>query len=283
MPSCITHELIAQSARALLPARLRQAVDAAPDYYYLGSQGPDLYFFYKPFSRRKNNLGKVLHREGVYRFSEALLSVLASRKGKEYDRCLAYALGFCSHLEGDAAFHPFVYTYLDETGAKNSVHQRIENDWDVYFLATIRSRSVFHYPFPYDLKRIAHDGVLYAYVRDAAGMLGRRISAGAFGRAVRLYRRYLIHFHKQRGRFLLPFLPAMYPRETWDPAILEGEDFSRLSGKRARDADELFLLAARESAERMCEFASCVESGASLPASFSRHLHTGEIQNAAKD
>ncbi len=278
MPSSITHELIAKSAAALLSKEERQHISAAPDYYYLGAQGPDLYFFYKP-QQGKKNWGKILHRGRVYEWFCALIKALSSRTGEERDKCLAYALGFCTHLEADAAFHPFVYGYLKENKFKKSVHQRIENDWDVYFAATLEERSVRAYAWPFDLKKIAREGVLYAYLRDAAALLAITIKKGAFRRALNFFRWFCMHFHRKRFRYLLPFVPQLYPRAVPDPHILGGAQFARLSGEE--NADALFLTAAQNAACRMEDFLGCL-SGSPLPSAFSRHLLTGEKTETGK-
>lgn len=272
MPSAITHELIAASAKELVPKRIREIVGRAPDYYYLGAQGPDLFFFYRPLKR--GNFGKLLHRERLYEWFTALLDAIPAQE--ERDKALSYALGFCGHLEGDAAFHPFVYAYLADGNLSKREHQRIENDWDVWFLATVREKEVFGYSFPFDLKKIARSGTLWTYLNDAAGRMGVKLKRGAFKRCLRLFSLYLRHFHRRRGRILKPFFPTFYPNETPDRGVLGGERFLSLSGNKGKDAEELFLLAAKNSAQRMEEFFSCFESGAPLPPSFSRHLLTGE-------
>ncbi len=272
MPAGITHELIAKSAAALLKREDRSAI-SYPAYFYLGAQGPDLYFFYKPLEM-KRNWGKVIHRGTVYRWFASLLSALSSRTGEERKMCLSYALGFCTHLESDAAFHPFVYRYLAENGLKKKVHQRIENDWDVYFAATLEETDVRGYKWHFDLKQIAREGVLYAYLRDAADVFGKKIKKGAFRRCLLLFRWYCLHFHRKHFRYLLPFLPQLYPRPVPDPEVLEGRQFSAFSG--AENADALFLLTAERAARRMEEFLRA-DRGAPLPDTFSRHLLTGEF------
>lgn len=272
MPSTITHELIAKSAAALLPKDVRQIVLSAPDYYYLGAQGPDLFFFYKP-QEKAGNWGKILHRGGLYRWFGALLTALSSRTGEERQKCLAYALGFCTHLEADTAFHPFVYGYLRENGLKKREHQRIENDWDVYFAATLEERDVRGYRWPFDFKKIAREGVLYAYLRDTAHIWGKKITKGAFNRCLRFFRWFLKHFHRRHFRYLLPFVPQLYPRRTPDPAVTDSPLFPRLTGEK--NADALYLAAAERSAERMEEFVSAL-GGTPLSVRFSRHLLTGE-------
>lgn len=278
MPSSITHEMIAREAEKLLPDELQRAIELAPDYFFLGAQGPDLFFFYQPLNKREYNLGKTLHRGRLFVWFSALLESLKSRTGEDFDKCLSYALGFCSHLAADVAFHPFVYAYLNKTGAHKRVHQQMENDWDVYFLNKLTGTSAFGYRFPFDTKKIAREGVLFTFIQDAAAHLGRTVQKGAFQRALSLFGWYLKHFHRRRLQYLRPIgLGRLYPRETPDPEILEGELFPELTAGKAQSADELFDLAVQESAVRICEFADAFYGYTPLSKTeFSRHLLTGE-------
>ncbi len=283
MPSSITHELIAREAPL---GDARAAVDAAPDYYYLGAQGPDLFFFLRPLNKKEYNLGKTLHRGSVYEWFSALKDALKTRTGDARDKCLAYALGFCSHLSADVAFHPFVYNYLRENNSPRRVHQIMENDWDVYFLRKLKNGSVWKYAFPFDLKKIDRDGILFAYLRDAAEALHRRpITKRAFHAMMRNFRLYLNYFHRGKGKgwqrfdrlFRIYGLSSFFPHETPLDGVLGGDRFAELSENRGEDADALFRLAARESAERIEIFYACVLGGDPLPRSpFSRHMLTGK-------
>lgn len=278
MPSSITHELIAAKAKEKLPENVQTLIDLAPAYYYFGAQGPDAFFFYKPMGRREYNLGKTLHRRQLYDWFTALLEGLKTREGEELAKCRAYALGFCSHLEADAAFHPFVYAYLEKTGAEKRFHQQMENDWDVVFLKTLRDMSAYNYKFPFDCKQLAREGVLFPYLREAAAKLGRRpVTKGAFKRGLRFFGWFLKHFHRRHFRYLKPFAPKFYVRDECDPSELGGDDFYALSGGKAHTAEELFALAAENSSATIEAFLSALETGAPLERPvFGRHLLTGE-------
>ena len=123
------------------------------------------------------------------------------------------------------------------------------------------------------VKTILREGVLYAYLRDAARIWGKKITKGAFKRCLRFFRWYLKHFHKKHFRYLLPIVPSLYPHRTPDPDVIENPLFARLAGEK--NADALYLAAAERAAARMKEFLSAA-NGAPLPPAFSRHLLTGE-------
>lgn len=266
MPSSITHELIARETLSLLCKSARELILRAPSYYYLGAQGPDLFFFYRPLARE--NFGKELHRTRVYDWSCALLHALPGRTGEKFEKCLAYALGFCSHLAADIVFHPTVYRMLSKAQGERFLHQQIENDWDVYFLHALGEGSAVGHRYPFDLKKIGEDGVLSEYLSETAKLYGRDLKRGAIGSMLKAFDAYLRHFHRAHGRILKPFFPELYPRE---------EDAFDLKKDARAEADELFRLAAEESATRICAFLEAFNADMVLPdALFSFHLLTGE-------
>lgn len=270
MPSSITHELIAGESLEGLPAKIGCAVGRAPDEYYLGAQGPDLFFFYRPAHR--DNFGKFLHRNAVYRWFSALLKELPEG-GRERDCCLAYALGFCSHLAADAVFHPFVYNLLKEDGDARFRHQRIENDWDVYFLRALKDEPPQYHVYAFDEEKIALEGILFPYLKSCAEAVGRTLERRPFLRMLRLFGMYLSHFHRRRRPLSALGMKDLYPRETPDPAVLGGERFSALSLGKGSDADKLFLAAVEESKRCISAFFDASTSDMVLPESlFSRSL-----------
>lgn len=288
MPSSITHELIAEETLNRLPQHIRDVVDQAPDYYFLGAQGADVLFFYKPTSRKELNIGKFLHRNRVFELF-SLFSKCAALPEIERTRTLAYALGYITHYSADSEFHPFVYAYLQKTGANKLVHQQIENDWDVYFLRTRRGKEAEKYRLRFSLKKIAKEGTFYRLVAAIADEFGRRkISEAALKRALSLFGLYYRSMHgrcyrSQRGwaRFEALFhykgLSYLYPRKDPAPDVLFGEEFPALAGGRADTADELFDRTTQIAARRILLFLRAFEEGSPLPREeFSKHLLTGE-------
>ena len=290
MPASITHELVAQRAKELLSSDVAAVITAAPDYFYLGAQGPDLLFFYRPLSRKEPNFGRLLHCERIYDLFCALMVTLRRTSGEELKRARSYALGYVSHCCADGIFHPFLYNLLKELHAGRFEHQQIENDWDVYFLAHYRGHGVQEYAYPFSLKDIARDETLFNLWNSCARILGRRaLSPAAFRVALKNFGRYLRFFHRrcyvQRRRlervekvFHVRGLSRLFPRGTPDGRVIGGEDFVRLSEGIGETADELFEKAVKLSAARMDTFHRCFLEHTPLPRDeFSTHLHTGKI------
>lgn len=278
MPAVITHELVAREAAELLSDPLREQVFRARGYYFLGAQGPDLFFFLRPLFKRESNLGKLLHRTHVCDWFEAMLRALHGFAGEDFEACFSYALGFCSHLAADTVFHPFVYNFLKETDAPRDVHQEIESDWDAYFLRELDGRDARRHAFPFDLGGIAESGVLYRFVAETAADIGYEVGPKDFRRMLKGFGLYIEHTHA-RHAVLLEWvgLGAFTPRREPSPLYLGGKDFFRLSEGRAKDADGLFLLAKEESALRMQAFSEAFNADMPLPSElFSRNMLTGK-------
>ena len=286
MPSAITHQLVAEEAEKLLPEGLQHIIERAPDEYFLGCQGPDLFFFYRIGNKSEYNLGKFLHRNrpyDVFRFFARLLSGEQSARFPAYSdedrtRAFAYILGYIAHYATDSTFHPFVYNYMDKEGSEKRVHQLIENDWDVHFLRKFRGREAEKFRCAFSPKKVAKSGAVARLYACLAEELGREeVKRGKFNAGLRNFWRYLTFFHgrcysSQHGwerceRFFRakPFLSCLYPRRQPDPEYLANDDFARLSEEKGKSADELFDRARNESARLAILFCECVRKGEPLP------------------
>ena len=101
MPSAITHQLVAEEAQKLLPEGLQHIIERAPDEYFLGCQGPDMFFFYRIGSRSEYNLGKFLHRNRPYDVFRLFCRILSGEQNARFPvysdedrtRAFAYILG----------------------------------------------------------------------------------------------------------------------------------------------------------------------------------------------
>lgn len=299
MPSSITHQLIAEEALNYFPPAARDAVNAAPDEYYLGAQGPDVFFFYRIGSKKEYNLGKFMHRYRVYDVF-GLFRRLLMQDGKdgrvprlneeERKQAFAYVLGFITHYAADGNFHPYVYRYLQKAQAKKIVHQQMENDWDVYFLRRLRGKEAENFSYAFSAETvIAHRTVARIYAFLAENLERDEIKERKFRRGVRNFNRYLRFFHKkcyrshsrwERTENLLHlghYLSALYPRENPDPAFLSGDDFAELSEDRGKNADELFDRAVGKSAHLSELFLRSLDGDPLARDDFGRGLLTGNV------
>ncbi len=298
MPSSITHQLVAEETKKLLPPEAQTAIDSAPDEYFLGCQGPDVFFFYRIGSRKEYNLGKFLHRYRVFdTFGLFLHALQQDGDGRvprfseeERTQAFSYILGFITHYAADSTFHPFVYNYLQAKGAVKTEHQQIENDWDVYFLRELRGRETEKFRFAFSAEKlIAHKTTARLYRYLSQNLEREEVKQHNFDNGVKNFSRYLKFFHgkcynRQRGWarteklfHTKKFLSALYPRKDPEPSYLNGENYKTLSNGRGANADELFEHAVWEGA-RLCGLFMDALSGGQLERDdFGRGLLTGEI------
>lgn len=292
MPSCITHQLIAEYAEQSFPPEALSAISEARAYYFLGAQGPDLLFFYRVLSGKENNLGRLLHRKHRYAVFSAFYDLLRGDffRGEAREKAAAYIYGYLTHYCADVAFHPFVYAYLEAHSGEGFLHQKIENDWDVYFLREKRGREAEDYTFPFSVKRIADDGVLYLLFSFAfARINGTALSQNGFSSMLKLFGGYLNFFHgecysSQRGWKKAedffgakPRFSRLFPSRTPEKRFLYGSDFAEFTEGKAQSADELFDIAVNESARLAELFCNCLKSGEPLPKTpFNLSFHSGK-------
>lgn len=299
MPSSITHQLIAEEALKRFPPAAAEAVRRAPDEYFLGAQGPDVFFFYRIGSNKEYNFGKFLHRYRVYDVFILFLRVLAQDKNdnrvpqfseEEKTQALSYMLGYITHYSADSTFHPFVYHYLQKTNAPKTVHQQMENDWDVYFLREKRGMENEYFSYAFSPKPLIRHRTVARLFRFLAAHLEREeMKQSKFNGSIKNFARYLRFFHKkcytsqrrwERTEKIFhakKFLSALYPRKNPEPAYLYGEDYAELSNGRGRNADELFERAVAESARLGELFLAALDGGSVDRNDFGRGLLSGEV------
>ena len=290
MPSSITHFLIADEAQKRLPQPLQGIISAATEMYFLGAQGPDMFFFAKKANKQEGNFGKFLHRNAVYELFCAFLHVLPTLGEEERAAATAYCFGYVTHCCADVAFHPFVYRYLEQNALHKREHQRMENDWDVYFARKLRGMEAERYPYP-DIRTCKNAALLTLWEKASAALGRTPVSRAMLFGGIDNFRRYLAFFHKKCyasnkhwGRFDRLFhihgLSCFYPAREPDHAILSGEAFERAANADSalppvRTADDLLERAVSESAYKILLFSDAL-GGAQLPKEqFDRHLLTG--------
>lgn len=276
MPASITHELIARECLKLLPAPAADAACRTPDYYFLGAQGPDLFFFHAPFRRDLPNLGKSLHRNRLYEWCSAMLLALRTLTGDAFGKCLAYSLGFGTHIASDALFHPYVYGYLERKSGDPHRHQEIESGWDAYFLSLLDGERVRDHRDAFDLGVIAGENVLSPFLIQTGSFFGQTLRPASLRAMYRRFSLYLHHTRTSRCRPLSLFgFRALYPPKAaaHDP----NEDVFLSAGKET--SQSLFAHAVTDAAESVSAFLEAFNADMPLPKElFARHLLTGERQ-----
>lgn len=144
MPAATTHAEFAKRVFQLLPPEQQKAITSKP-MYYLGSQGPDLFFFhrYMFLPGSLNQYGSMMHSNKVKE------TIAYLRKHALTPALHSYFMGFLTHYALDSTCHPIINAFskmeYDLEGRHESeAHFRIEGEIDAWLLHQL-GRSVTDY------------------------------------------------------------------------------------------------------------------------------------------
>lgn len=126
MPAIYAHDRFGAQVSQQINNDLKQIIQKHYTQYQIGLQGPDIFFFYKPYSKNKvNQYGYHLHEVSAYPFFRHAVKVV-QEKGRD-SREYAYLLGFLCHFILDSECHPYVEEMIGKTGVQ---HLEIEEEFE---------------------------------------------------------------------------------------------------------------------------------------------------------
>ncbi len=147
MPGLITHLLCSNQVSGIVDQELKEVIKKYPASYYLGSQGPDIFFYYLPgfFSKETLNLGLLLHKHNTQDYIIAMLDNAKKFEGEKRDIAVSYIAGYLSHYGLDSKTHPYIYY---KTGFKQKgnfiksirhslYHRKLETSIDTLLLKNL--------------------------------------------------------------------------------------------------------------------------------------------------
>ena len=116
MPGFLTHYLFSiNTYHALKKKTLQDIIKEHKQVYFLGAQGPDIFFYYLPCNlNKKKQLGSTMHHTCTSDFFHSCLKEIPKLKEEsEREIALAYVSGFLCHYTLDSISHPFIYARTD--------------------------------------------------------------------------------------------------------------------------------------------------------------------------
>lgn len=126
MPATYAHYRFGKDVLRALPGKYREILLKEEDLFNIGLHGPDLLFYYKPFSHHPLHAeGGRMHRlTGKEYFAQAG-KIFLERGPRKAD--YAYLCGFLCHFALDRACHG----YINNLAAQGQVsHEEIESEFD---------------------------------------------------------------------------------------------------------------------------------------------------------
>lgn len=125
MPTTYAHDRFGREVWKKLPEDLRKVIRKHKKLYLIGLHGPDIFFYYHPFSGNSiSKLGSRLHSETADHFFRDRIALFQENPD---DAMRAYLLGFACHYLLDSACHPYINAFEEQTGIS---HAEIETHLD---------------------------------------------------------------------------------------------------------------------------------------------------------
>lgn len=127
MPALYAHKYFGETVLNALPNPLKDEFSLHSEAFVLGTQGPDILFNHKPFSKNEiKRKGTDMHLRSAKAFFQA--SAQKVKTAGTQSAVASYVAGFICHFMLDNACHPHIYQLED----KGFNHGRIESEFDKY-------------------------------------------------------------------------------------------------------------------------------------------------------
>jgi hypothetical protein len=172
VPDFFCHLFLGKAAVAGMPAVLQEAAGADTPLFYLGCQGPDLFFYYKPLHpgahRRAVSFASQCHNQNT----RALLAYGASflSEHRQDHPFIAYWTGLLCHYTLDRCAHPFV----NSRTSNFRTHKKLELHLDAYMLRGKWAKAPYRVRIPrlIELKEGLPDSVIAFWTGLAQDVYG---------------------------------------------------------------------------------------------------------------
>lgn len=128
MPAIYSHWAFGRECIGLMPEKLQYFVNKYRDYYDLGVQGPDMFFF-NLISKKTIATGKSLHNTPAKVLFKNFKKVF--NKHEEKAEMLVYMSGFLTHFLLDSMCHSYV---VRKSEVSNITHSLVESQWDRHLM-----------------------------------------------------------------------------------------------------------------------------------------------------
>lgn len=144
MPGAYAHITLANELSDVnylegLPSFPTQAIQAILRYFKfceLGSVSPD-YPYLDFLSSVSTEWADTMHRVGTGEFLKAGVAQVGGMKGAAQQKCVAWLLGFASHVAADVCVHPVVERKVGPYEQNKKEHRVCEMNEDVYIFARL--------------------------------------------------------------------------------------------------------------------------------------------------
>ncbi len=158
MPAFLTHCFFAEDVlKKIKNTNLKQKISKRKALYFLGSQGPDIFFYYraKPWTKDDglSKLGLTMHDSKVQDFFIESLKYIKTNEGCQelFDDLSVYVAGYICHYRLDKTAHPLIhylagiYKNTAETKKYHTYHRKLESIIDLLMLKNKNYKSPYKF------------------------------------------------------------------------------------------------------------------------------------------
>ena len=130
MPAFYAHRKFGASVTEALSEEMIAVINNHRTQFDLGCQGPDIFFFYRPWGTNAvNKYGNQLHEDPAKELFERGAKII--RKYGQDSAQAAYVYGVVCHFSLDSECHPYVAEMIEKTGV---AHIEIEEEFEKYVM-----------------------------------------------------------------------------------------------------------------------------------------------------
>lgn len=151
MPGLISHYVCGDVVLNKLLYEKRSLLKNYRQIYNVGTQGPDIFFYYLPalFKKNMKNIGSIMHKNNVGKYMDMMITNIDSLKGEEKEKAVAYMSGYITHYCFDCHAHPYIYYKTGISDDANTIkairhsmyHRNFETAIDVCILKLLNSQK----------------------------------------------------------------------------------------------------------------------------------------------
>ncbi len=260
MPSFYTHLSFGRKVAERLQGDLKKNVTKYHNQYEIGLQGPDIFFFYKPYSSNHVvEYGHEVHSQVARSFFEN-----AAEKVGQLDidsPSYGYILGVICHYILDSKCHPFVNRCTDESDIS---HMEIEEELDKHIMRR-DGKSPFGYPLRVFIssEEVTAKAIAPFYDEIKLAEVFKSIRWMKFVKSLFVWK------DDMKFKFLCGILKLIGKYDSWRFLMNQPQD-DPICTEWNIELTDLFDKAVDEAVEAMKSFEACVKEGAELSARFNK-------------
>lgn len=152
IPNVVAHGLMALDVfNELEQSLVQEAIEAHPKAFLLGSNGPDILFYYKVFPWQDQKLNKIIadYGDAVHTkhvndfFNRSLEFILKVKDNKRKQVLISFMAGHLLHWSLDSLAHPFVFYRSGPLKGKSKYwHYRYESMIDALMVTYVKNKDM---------------------------------------------------------------------------------------------------------------------------------------------